>query len=275
MTGSAATTWVSAALQLGDADAALDWAYKALRCTGTVSLGHDLAGRARMKLGAISAAVLSFENAVRANRNDTVAADHLMLALYAADRQPAARRQAEQRMASDPTALVPRAVLSLDSDESMGRFANTARGLLGEDDFEMLETSLVFAEFGLIDESQRIVKAACVEAVPPAQRSFMPLYYLAWLDSLRGAIGICAEVARMKRRDPRGPRLCLASRRNPDAAVCHRAERERWASPSAARLPAGQSGSHRRGGVVMERSCAAQRGQHCLAEPGSGRGGEE
>ena len=89
-------------LQLDDANAALDWAYKALRCTGTVSLGHDLAGRARMKLGAIPAAVLSFENAVRANRNDTVAADHLMLALYAANRKPAARRQAEQRMASDP-----------------------------------------------------------------------------------------------------------------------------------------------------------------------------
>jgi tetratricopeptide (TPR) repeat protein len=174
-------------LQLGDAEAALDWAYKALRCAGTVSLGHDLAGRARMKLGAISGAVSSFENAVRANRNDTVAADHLLLALYAAHRQPMARRQAEQRTASDPTALVPRAIVSLDSDESMGRFANTARALLGEDDFELLETSLAFAEFGLIDEAQRIVKAACVDAVPPAQRSFMPFYYLAWLDSLRGA----------------------------------------------------------------------------------------
>jgi tetratricopeptide (TPR) repeat protein len=107
--------------------------------------------------------------------------------LFAAHRQPAARRLAEQLTASDPTALVPRAIVSLDSDESMGRFANTARALLGEDDFELLETSLAFAEFGLIDEAQRIVKAACVDAVPPAQRSFMPFYYLAWLDSLRGA----------------------------------------------------------------------------------------
>ena len=69
-------------LELGDATQALDWGYKATRCIGTVSLGHDLVGRARMKLGAIPAAVTSFENAVRANRNDTVAADHLLLALY-------------------------------------------------------------------------------------------------------------------------------------------------------------------------------------------------
>ena len=58
--------------------------------------------------------------------------------------------------------------------------------MLGDDDFELLETSLAFAEFGLLNEAGQIVKAACVDAVPPEQRSFMPFYYLAWLDSQRG-----------------------------------------------------------------------------------------
>jgi tetratricopeptide (TPR) repeat protein len=180
------------ALQLNDPNAALDWAYRAQRCSGTVALGHDLAGRARMRLRAIPAAVQSFEAAVRANRNDTVAADHLMLALYAAKRRPAARRQAEQRLAADPAALLPRAILSLDSDAALAGFAETARAMLGDDDFELLETSLSLAEFGLLDEAQRLVKAACVDAVPPERRSFMPYYYLAWYASRRNA----AESAR-------------------------------------------------------------------------------
>jgi len=172
------------ALATDQPDAALEWAYKATRCTGTVSLGHDLAGRARMRLRAIPGAIQSFENALRANRNDTVAADHLTLALDAAKRRPAAIRQAAQRLAADPSALVPRAVLGLDSDESLARFAEKARATLGDVDFEILETSLAFAEFGLVDEAKRIVRAVCVDPVPPEQRSCMPLYYLAWFDAL-------------------------------------------------------------------------------------------
>ncbi len=174
------------ALQKNEPHAALDWAYRAVRCPGTVALGHDLAGRARMKIRAIPAAVQSFERALRANRDDAVTADHLILALAAARREPAARRQAEQRVAADPSALVPRAVLGLASDASLAQFAQTARAMLGDADFELLETSLAFAEFGLLDEAERIVKAACVEAVPAAERSFMPLYYLAWFDAQRG-----------------------------------------------------------------------------------------
>ncbi len=182
------------ALRLSDPAGALDWGYRATRCTGTVSLGYDLIGRARMQRGATSAAIVAFENAARAHRNDVVADDHLMLALYAAGRQPAAKRRiAERRTASDPTAIVPRAVLALENEGSMEHFANSVRAILGEDDFEILEASLTFAEFGLIEEAQRIVQATCIDAVPPPRHSFMPLYYLAWLDSLRGSDESCRE----------------------------------------------------------------------------------
>ena len=131
MTGSAATTWACAHSSWATRTQRWIGPTSALRCTGTVSLGHDLAGRARMKLHAIPAAVMAFENAVRANRNDTVAADHLILASVRPNRKPAAKRQAEQRLAADPSALVPRAVLSLDGDESLARFADTVRAMSG------------------------------------------------------------------------------------------------------------------------------------------------
>ncbi len=140
-----------------------------------------------MKLGAVSSAISSFEDALRANRNDTVAADHLMLALQAAGRQPAAAHVAERRAANDPTALLPRVILGLSNDESLEPFAVEARAMLGEDDFQLLETCLSLVEFGLLDEARQIIAAACVDAVPPAERSFTSYYYLAWIDALRNA----------------------------------------------------------------------------------------
>jgi len=57
---------------------------------------------------------------------------------------------------------------------------------LGEEDFELLEASLVFADLGLFEDAAEIVQAACIDAVPPAERSFMPLYYLAWYAAQSG-----------------------------------------------------------------------------------------
>jgi tetratricopeptide (TPR) repeat protein len=57
---------------------------------------------------------------------------------------------------------------------------------VGEDDFEMLETSLVFAETGLFAEAEILLRAVCVEAVPEDQRGPLPFYYLAYLASLQG-----------------------------------------------------------------------------------------
>ena len=174
------------ALRTGDAREALDWGYRAIRCSGTSALGHDLVGRARMQLNAVAGAVAAFEQAVRLDGDNPVAADHLILARYAAGRREAAARLARERLAADPTALVPGAMLSLESDASLLDFARTARGFLGDADFELLETGLMLAEFRLWEESRRILQATCVDAVPHPQRSFMPLYYLAWLESLQG-----------------------------------------------------------------------------------------
>jgi tetratricopeptide (TPR) repeat protein len=64
-------------------------------------------------------------------------------------------------------------------------FVSQARAFVGEDDFEMLETCLVFAELGLVKEAEKLLSAMCVQAVPENERSPLVLYYLAYFASLQ------------------------------------------------------------------------------------------
>ena len=172
-------------LRLGNKNEAIECAYKAIRCMGTASLGHDLAGRAYMQLGDYLQAVEAFERAVQLNPNDTKAKNHLLLALYAAGNTKLAYRNAKERIVQTPTDLVPRALIALQNKGQMRRFVRQVRAFVGEDDFQMLETSLVFGELGLANEAVELLLAVCVEAVPENERSPLPLYYLAYFSSLQ------------------------------------------------------------------------------------------
>jgi len=172
-------------LRLGNKNEAIECAYKAVRCLGTASLGHDLAGRAYMQLGDYLQAVEAFEKAVRLNPNDNKAKNHLLLAFYAAGNTKLAYRNAKERIVQTPTDLVPRALIALQNKSQMKRFVSQSRAFVGEDDFQMLETSLVFGELGLANEAAELLLAVCVEAVPENERNPLPLYYLAYFSSLR------------------------------------------------------------------------------------------
>ncbi len=167
-------------LKMSNEKETLRCAYKAARCPGTASLGHDLAGRAYMRLGEYAKAVPAFEKAGRHNRDDAKIRNYLMLALHALGDKESAYKQARQRVSRNPTDLVPRALLALRGKKQMNRFVREARAFVGEDDFQMLEASLVFAELGLTNQAARLLQAACVEAVPEDERSPLPLYYLAY-----------------------------------------------------------------------------------------------
>ncbi len=52
--------------------------------------------------------------------------------------------------------------MALQNKSQMKPFVREAQAFVGEDDFEMLETSLVFAELGLVDEAARLLSAVCV-----------------------------------------------------------------------------------------------------------------
>jgi len=170
-------------LRLGNDVDALRCAYRAIRCLGTDSLGCDLAGRAYIRLGEYSDAVEVLKKAVQLNPRDYKAQDHLLLALYVAGRKKAAYRQAEERIAENPTALVPRMIIALQNKNRINRFVREARAFIGEDEFEILEAGLVFADLDMAKEAEELLRAACVEAVPEDQRSPLPVYYLAYLAS--------------------------------------------------------------------------------------------
>ncbi|GAG32012.1 unnamed protein product, partial [marine sediment metagenome] len=172
-------------LRLADKNEAIRCAYKAVRCLGTASLGHDLAGRACMQLGDYLQAVKAFEKAVQLNPNDTKAKNHLLLALYAVGNTKLAYRNAKERIVQTPTDLVPRALIALQNKGQMRRFVRQVRAFVGEDDFQMLEASLIFGELGLANEAAELLLAVCVEAVPENERSPLPIYYLAYFASLQ------------------------------------------------------------------------------------------
>jgi len=168
-------------LRMEDHDGdALKCGYRAARCPGTTTIGYDLAGRALMRLGQPAEAVEAFRKSLAGNPRDARTKDHLLLALYKDRKKDEAWRMAQQRVAEDPTDLVPRALLAMRDDAAMKQFVKDAKGFVGEHEFNILETSLVFAEAGMLDEAGRLVYAACVETVPPEQRRAMPGYYLAY-----------------------------------------------------------------------------------------------
>ncbi|UCG55980.1 MAG: DUF5107 domain-containing protein [Phycisphaerales bacterium] len=165
---------------------ALGCAAKAVRCFGTGSLAYDLVGRARMALGEYRMAVEAFEKAVQLNPRDIKARDHRLLAMYAAGDTRTAFKEAQGVVSQHPTDLVPRALIALQGEKHMKSFVQEVRGFLGEDDFEMLETCLVFAELGLLEEAAELLSAVCVQAVPKTMRSPLPLYYLAYFVGQQG-----------------------------------------------------------------------------------------
>jgi tetratricopeptide (TPR) repeat protein len=161
-------------------------AHKATGCSGTASQGYDLAGRAYMRLGDYPKAKEAFEKAVLLNPEDTKAKNHLLLVLYASGDKKAAYKEAIERIAADPTDLVPRALAALQNKKATARFViGEAQDYVGEYDFEMLETSLVFAELGLLDEAVGLLLTKYVTN-PHAEQSPLPLYYLAYFMSLQG-----------------------------------------------------------------------------------------
>lgn len=172
-------------LKLANAPDALRCAYRATRCPGTASLGYDLAGRAYMILQNHSKAIEAFRQASSMNPTDSRAANHLLLAMYAAGNTKAAYKTAKQRIAENPADLVPRALLALQDRNELARFVRQARAFVGEDDFEMIETALTFAELRLVEEAARLLKAVCVEAAPQAEVNPIVLYYLAYFASLQ------------------------------------------------------------------------------------------
>lgn len=172
-------------LRMGDEPEALRCAYHAARCFGTAALGHGLAGRAYMRQHKSAQAVGAFADALISNPRDSHARNLLLIARYAlGDEQM--WEEANRATIQSPTDLLPRAVLALRNEDLLQRFGANVRSFVGEVDFEMLETALVFADVGLYREAGRVLEEVCVKAAPDSRRSPLVLYHLAYWASCAG-----------------------------------------------------------------------------------------
>ena len=174
-------------LRLNQLKEALDCGYRAARCSGTVSLGYDLAGRAAMRLKDSSQAVDLFSKAVQCNARDRRASDHLMLARWAAGKRAEAAQEAQRRITESPTDLTPQAFQAVaGSSVIRDLFAVEVLLVLGEYEFEILETSLVFAELGMFEEAETVLRLTLARRAPDEDSAPLPYYYLAYFASRRG-----------------------------------------------------------------------------------------
>ena len=169
-----------------------------------------------------------------------------MLALRAAGSLTSRESARAARLAENPTALVPRAMLALaDADDSARRVRPRVRvQFLGDRDFEILEASLAFAELGLFDEAASIVQAACVDAraAGPARASCRSTIWPGTRRS-RGDAARPRSNGSPKPRPRRTRNACSprGRRKSRSCSIAVQREPRRRPGPSAARLPAGQS----------------------------------
>jgi tetratricopeptide (TPR) repeat protein len=162
---------------------ALRCAHRAIRCPGTASLGFNLAGRAAFRTGRKDESENVFIEAMLRKPVYPIFYHYWILGNHATGGDPFTEGFNRKYVIDNPTQLIPRAVQCIADDVPLAKFTHEVRSITGDSDFEILEVSLGFADFGIFDEARKIVQAACVDAVPKAERSFMPLYYLAWYSA--------------------------------------------------------------------------------------------
>jgi len=215
-------------LRTHDAKEALGCARRASLCSDVRALALDLAGRAHAALGEKQAAVEAFQEAVTLTPKDGTAKDHLLVALYAAGDTTSAFKQAQEAVSRRPTDLTPRVILALKGPKDTDAFVEEVGDFVGEEDFEMLETSLLFAGLGLVNEAAKLLSAVSVDAVPPPERSPLPMYYLAWFTKGTPAAEMWLKRAATTHKDcvfPSRPEelevLGYAVRANPEDAWGH------------------------------------------------------
>ena len=140
-------------------EGAIKCGFKASRCQGTVARGFDLVGRSYMLEKKFVEARKYFQKAFHSDLNDPLLYHHFILATYASGDKGKAREMATKRINEYPTELTPRFLLVV-ADINRTQTVKEIRDFVGEDDFEILETSLVFSRLGLNQEAIKILEQA-------------------------------------------------------------------------------------------------------------------
>lgn len=171
-------------LKKNDTDAAQACGFKASRCLGTIARGYDLVGRSYMLQEQYTDAEKYFLMAYRSDLNDPIVYYHYMLSVYAGGDKEKSMALALKRSYEHPTELTPRFLLSL--TEQGNNNVEKIRDFVGEDDFEILETSLVFSGVGLVKEAIQVLESGCIRPLSPENQNHLIQYQIAYLNYLNG-----------------------------------------------------------------------------------------
>lgn len=172
-------------LRKNEIDEAAKCGFKASKCQGAEARGLDLVGRSFMLIRRYDEAKKYFLRAYRSDLNDAGLFHDYLLAMVALGEKEEAITLAIKRIEEYPTELIPRFVLIL-SDPNKGNDIRKIRDFVGEDDFEILETSLTFSGLGLYKEAIQVLESACIDPVPAEKRNYLIQYQLAYLNHLNG-----------------------------------------------------------------------------------------
>jgi len=166
-------------------DKAAKCGFKASKCQGTEARGLDLVGKSFMLNNNYKEAKKYFLKAWNSDLNDAGIFHDYLITLVAMGESEEAITLAIKRIEEYSTELTPRFVLIL-SDPKNGEDIKKIRDFVGEDDFEILETSLTFSRLGLYKEAIQVLESACIDPVPAEKRNHLIQYQLAYLNHLNG-----------------------------------------------------------------------------------------
>jgi len=169
-------------LKRNDTNAAQASGFKASRCLGTVARGYDLVGRSYMLNNEYGEAEKYFLKAHLSNLNDPLIYHHYLLATYADGKKEKALALASKRIEDYPTELSTRFLLAISDQENNS--VDEIKYFLGEDDFEILETSLVFSRLGMVEEAIQILELGSVKSSSADDQNHLIQYQLGYLNYL-------------------------------------------------------------------------------------------
>jgi len=172
-------------LRKNDTEGALKCGFRASKCNGTVARGFDLVGRSYMREKQFYEAEKYFLKAHRSDPNDPLLYHHFLWATYAMGNKEDAVNLAKKRIEEYPTELTTR-FLMLVSNQDTNSNVDAIRDFVGEDDFEILETSLVFSHVGMVKEAIEILESGCIRPVSPDDHNHLIQYQLGYLNYLNG-----------------------------------------------------------------------------------------
>jgi tetratricopeptide (TPR) repeat protein len=178
--------------RLGQDEAALTSAYRAVRTLSQAAVGYDLAGRIYMRRGQYEEALPAFEKSLSHHPDDERTREHLLLAHFALGHESEALRLARLAAETDPTRPLPGLLLGLLEARHLEDVCRELSSRLGEDEFELVEAALVFAEVGLYEPARQVLQAA-VEAVEGVAAGPLPYIFLAEWSNQLGNQQACEE----------------------------------------------------------------------------------